>query len=170
MWNLADPPFECYFTEVIPPNNFWWLSWFPSPPCLHFSSKFEWSPLWIFPKFSAIPPFGFSVKTDPQRINNYRSLMRFALIMQHANMAYRVQRAYKGSIIWLLSRGWYRWFQKKISWSLIWVQKSLLRKYLPYNSFVCQGKTFYHQRFWGKNSYANPWNHPYPGQSQMAGP
>ena len=38
----------------------------PSPlPCLHFPSKFEWSPLWILPKFSATPPFGFSVTTDP---------------------------------------------------------------------------------------------------------
>ena len=35
------------------------------PPCLHFPSKFEWSPLWILPKFSAIPAFGFSVTTDP---------------------------------------------------------------------------------------------------------
>ena len=34
-------------------------------PCLHFPSKFEWSTLWILPKFSAIPPFGFSVTTDP---------------------------------------------------------------------------------------------------------
>ena len=27
--------------------------------------KFEWSPLWILPNFSAILPFGFSVTTDP---------------------------------------------------------------------------------------------------------
>ena len=54
-WNLADSPFECYFTEVLPLNNFWWLS--RSPLCLHFPSKFEWSPLWILPKFSAISPF-----------------------------------------------------------------------------------------------------------------
>ena len=32
---------------------------------LHFPSKFECPPpLWILPKFSAIPPFGFSVMTD----------------------------------------------------------------------------------------------------------
>ena len=31
--------------------------------------------------------------------------MRFAIIMQHANMAYHVQRAYKGPTIWLLSGG-----------------------------------------------------------------
>ena len=61
---LTDPPYERYFTEVIPSNNIWWLS--PSPsPCLHFPSKFEWSPLWILPKFSVIPPFGFSFMTDP---------------------------------------------------------------------------------------------------------
>ena len=31
---------------------------------LHFPSKFECPPLWILPKFLAIPPFGFSVMTD----------------------------------------------------------------------------------------------------------
>ena len=50
---------------MIPPNNFWWLSRCPSPQCLYFPSKFKWSPLWILPKFSLIPPFGFSVTTDP---------------------------------------------------------------------------------------------------------
>ena len=45
-WSLSDPLFECYFTEVIPPNNIWWLS--RSPPCLYFPSKFEWSPLSFF--------------------------------------------------------------------------------------------------------------------------
>ena len=30
---------------------------FAIPPCLHFPNKFEWSPFWILPKFSAIPPF-----------------------------------------------------------------------------------------------------------------
>ena len=52
-----------YFTEVIPPYNLWWLSLSPLPR-LHFPSKFEWSPLWILPTFSAIPHFGFSVTTD----------------------------------------------------------------------------------------------------------
>ena len=28
----------------------------PPPSRLHFPSKFEWSPLWILPKFSATPP------------------------------------------------------------------------------------------------------------------
>ena len=50
--------------KVIPPNNIWWLSR-PRPPGLHFPSKFEWSLLWILPKFSVIPTFGFSVTTDP---------------------------------------------------------------------------------------------------------
>ena len=78
------------------------------PPPYHMSSfsklpsKFEWSHLWILPKFSAIPPFGFSVTTDPQGINNDRSLMCFGVIIQHANMAYHVQRASKGPTIWLL--------------------------------------------------------------------
>ena len=101
--------------------------------------------------------------------------MCFTVIMQQANMAYHVQRAYKGPTIWLLSwgeeggrgRGDLR---KKYPEVWFWAQKSLARKYLPYNSFVCQGKTFYdYQRFGEKNSYANPWNQPYPGQSQMAG-
>ena len=61
---LGDPPFECYFTEVIPPNNISWLSRSP-PPCLHFASNFECPPpYWTLPKFSAIPPFGFSVTND----------------------------------------------------------------------------------------------------------
>ena len=58
-------PFECYFTEVIPHNNFWWLSRSLLPTCPHFPSKFEWPTVWILPKFSAIPPFGFSVTSDP---------------------------------------------------------------------------------------------------------
>ena len=51
--NLADPLFECYFTEVIPPKTFWWLS-LPTPQCLHFPSQFEWSPLWILRNLSKI--------------------------------------------------------------------------------------------------------------------
>ena len=92
-----------------PATNFWWLSWFPPPPSpapMSSFSKHIWViPLWILPKFSAIPPFGFSVTTDPQGINNDRSLMCFAVIMQHANMAYHVQRPYKGQTIWPLRGG-----------------------------------------------------------------
>ena len=97
---------------MIPPNNFWWLSQSPSPPLPpppHHMSSFSkqiWVvPLWILPNFSAIPTFGFSVTTDPQGINNDRSLMCLAVIMQHANMACHVQRAYKGPTIWLLRGG-----------------------------------------------------------------
>ena len=82
------PLWLLFYRSDPPPNNFWWLSRSPTP-CLHFPSKFEWSPLWILPKFSAIPPIGFSVTTDPpfcspknqvtppplQVINNDRSLM-----------------------------------------------------------------------------------------------
>ena len=129
-----------------------------SPPpttCLHFPSKFERSPLWIFPKFSAIPPFGLSVTTDPQGINTDRSLMRFAVIMQHANMAYHVQRAYKGPTIWLLKGGGGDGID-------FWAQKRLAKKYLPYNSFVCKGKRFYHQRFGGKTFLRKPMKSPIP--------
>ena len=49
------PPFECYFTAVIPPNNFWWLLWFPPPSS--FSKK-----IWVIPslnpsKLLSDPPF-----------------------------------------------------------------------------------------------------------------
>ena len=100
LWMLLpwSDPFDDFHDPAFPPP--------PPTTCLHFPSKSEWSPLWIVPKFSAIPPLGFSVTTDPQGVNNDRSLMRFAVIMQHANMAYHVQRAYKGpTIIWLLRRG-----------------------------------------------------------------
>ena len=137
--------------------------------------------IWVVPSLNPSkvfsdppPPFGFSVTTDPQGINNDRSLMRFAVIMQHATIAYHVQRAYKGPTIWLLKGeeggdgGGIGDFRKKYSEVWFWAQKSLARKYLPYNSFVyCQGKTFYHQRFGGKNSYANPWNHPYPNDRPL---
>ena len=43
--NLADPPFECNFTEVIPPKTLDDCRVPPHPTCLHFPSKFEWSPL-----------------------------------------------------------------------------------------------------------------------------
>ena len=57
---------ECYFTEVIPLNNIWWLSRSLPPQCLHFPSKLDCTPPpWILRKFSVIPPFGFSVTTDP---------------------------------------------------------------------------------------------------------
>ena len=61
---LADSPYERYFTEVIPSNNIWWLSRSPSP-CLHFPSKFEWSPLWILPKFQWSPLLGFQLRLIP---------------------------------------------------------------------------------------------------------
>ena len=153
---------------MIPPNHFWWLSRSPPPAppppttCLHFPSKFEWSHLWILPKFSAIPPFGFSVTTDPQGINNDRSLMCFGVIIQHANMAYHVQRASKGPTIWLLREGGIGDLRKKYPEVWFWAQKSLAGKYLPYNSFVCQGKTFYYQKFGGKKFLRKLMKSPIP--------
>ena len=41
-------------------------------------------------------------------------------------------------------------------------KKKLARKYLPYNSFVCQGKIFYHQRFGGKKFLRKPIKSPIP--------
>ena len=55
-WNLADPLFEFYFTEVIPPNNVWCLS--RSPPMSSFSKQ-----IWVvssesFQSFQRPPLFG----------------------------------------------------------------------------------------------------------------
>ena len=153
---------------MIPHNNFWWLSRSLSSRHVFFSSKFEWSPLRILPKFSAIPPFGFSVTTDPLHgINNDRSLMRFAIIMQHVNMAYHMQRAYKGPTIWLLrggggggGRGGIGDSRKKdILKSDFEHKKNLARKYLPYNSFVCRGKVFW---FGEKKFLRKPIKSPIP--------
>ena len=93
-WNLIDSPFECCFTEVIPPNNFWWFSP-PTPPHMSSFSKqiwvvrplnpsisfsdplfwilsYEWSPL-LFSQKSSDPPQKSSVPTPPQVIINDRS-------------------------------------------------------------------------------------------------
>ena len=133
-----------------------------SPPpttCLHFPSKFERSPHWILPKFSAIPPFGLSVTTDPQGINNDRSLMRFAVIMQHANMAYHVQRAYKGPTIWLLrgGGGGIGDSRKKTSWSLILSTRKILQGNTCHRIALYVRENYSITRGSGKkNSYANP--------------
>ena len=90
-------PFECYFTEVIAPNNFWWFSRPPPPPPSPSPSffkqiwvvppsesfqSFQWSPLWIISDDWF--PILFSQKSsDPlksslppsQAINNDRSLI-----------------------------------------------------------------------------------------------
>ena len=139
---------------------------FAPPPPHHMSSfsKQIWVvPLWILPNSSAIPPSGFSVTTDPQGINNDRSLMCLAVIMQHANMACHVQRAYKGPTIWLLrGGGGIGDLRKNTLKSDFKHKKSLARKYLPYNGFVCQGKTFYYQGFGGKKFLRKPMKSPIP--------
>ena len=106
--------------------------------------------------------------------------MCFAVIMQHANMAYHVQRAYKGPTIWLLRKGG----GVGVGVGVVWVisEKNILKSDFEHKK-VLQGNTCYtialyvrekHSITRGlreKNAnYANPWNHPYPGQSQMAGP
>ena len=102
-WNLADPLFEFYFTEVIPPNNVWRLS--PSPPPMSSFSKQIWvvppecfqsfqrPPLFgsqqepiklvlssqLIPPFVLLPirwsPLKYPAPPPPQAINNDRSLM-----------------------------------------------------------------------------------------------
>ena len=58
-WNLADPLFEFYFTEVIPPNNVWCLSSSPPPHVFIFQANLSGPPR-MLPKFSATPSFWFS--------------------------------------------------------------------------------------------------------------
>ena len=92
-------PFECYFTEVIAPNNFWWFSRPPPLPLAFiFQANLSGPPFWILPKFSVIPAFGLLVTTDfqfcspknqviplksslplSQAINNDRSLIELRL-------------------------------------------------------------------------------------------
>ena len=128
-WILADLPFECYFPEVILPNNFWWLSRsrLPAPPPSHHMSSFS-KQIWVVDplnrsKVFSDPPFWVLSYDRSPGINNDRSLMCFSVIMQHANMVYHVQRAYKGPDHLTFEEGGYRWFQKNISWSLILSRK-----------------------------------------------
>ena len=164
---------------------FKWVDWSmtftssaPPPPNTHvfFSSKFEWSPPLNPSKVFSDPIFrvlSYDWSPPPRKgINNDRSLMRFAIIMQHANMAYHVQRAYKGPTIWLLREGGGMGdFRQKTSWSLILSTRKILQ------GNTCHTIALYVRKKYSitrgseeKNSYANPLNHPYPTQSQMAGP
>ena len=88
---FSRPPFECYFSEVIPPNNIWWPSRSPphyvfifqpnlsGPPTESFQSL-HWSPL-LGSQLRLIPPFVLlKIKWSPPNpppflaINNDRSL------------------------------------------------------------------------------------------------
>ena len=60
-----------------------------------------------------------------------------------------------GGGVWVIS-------EKNILKSDFEHKKNLARKYLPYNSFVCQGKIFYHQRFGGKKFLRKPIKSPIP--------
>ena len=139
-----------------------------SGPPSGFFQSFQRSPL-LGSQLRLIPP-----PPPPKGINNDRSLMHFAIIMQYANMAYHVQRAYKGPTIWLLKGGGgvVVWVisEKNILKSDIEHKKNLARKYLPYNSFVCQGKIFYHQRFGGKKFLRKPIKSPIPRSKSNSRP
>ena len=89
--------FECYLTEVIPPNNIWWLPRSPaqlfifqanlnSSPSKSFQS-FQWSPFWVLsydwsplfcPKNQATPP---KILPSPPAINNDRSLRFYPIAL-----------------------------------------------------------------------------------------
>ena len=162
---------------MIPPNNFWWLSQSPSPPSPRppphvfiFQANLSGPPL-NPSKLSAIPPFGFSVTTDPQGINNNRSLMCLAVIMEHANIACHVQRAYKGPVIWLLRGGGGIGDLRKNTLKSDFKHKKVLQGNTCHTMALYVREKHSITRGLGeKNSYANPWNHPYPGQSQVARP
>ena len=146
---------------MIPPINFWWLSRPPPPQHVFiFQANLSGPPSESFQSFQWFP-----LPTDLQGIKNDRSLMCLPVIMQHANKAYNVQRAYRGPTIWFLSGGGEGGgrgdLRKKYPEVWFWAQKSLARKYLPYNSFICQGKAFYdYQRIWGKKFLRKPMKSP----------
>ena len=89
-------PFECYFTEVIPPNNIWWLSRSPPPHVFIFHANlsgppseslqsFQLSPL-LGSQLRLIPPFVFLKikwslpKSPPREINNDRSFVPLTIV------------------------------------------------------------------------------------------
>ena len=62
------PPLKCYSTEVIPPNNFWWLWRFPPrPPHMSSFSKQIWvvPPLNSSKVFSDLPFWVLSYDWSP---------------------------------------------------------------------------------------------------------
>ena len=164
------PLWMLQFTEVTPPNNIWRLSQSPPLPMSSFSKQIWvvpmgswWSPLWILLKFSAIPPFGFSVTTDPPKgINNDRSLMRVAIILQDANMAYHVQRAYKGRPFDIWRGGGGVWvISDKISWRLILSEKKILQGNTCHTiALYVREKNSITRGLGKKNSSANPMKSP----------
>ena len=63
--NLADPPFECNFTEVIPPKTLDDCR-VPHPPHVFiFRANLSGPPSESFQSFSAIPPFVLPKSSDP---------------------------------------------------------------------------------------------------------
>ena len=150
----------------------------PHPNMSSFQAILSGPPSGFFQSFQRSPLLGSQLRLippppPPKGINNDRSLMHFAIIMQYANMAYHVQRAYKGPTIWLLrgGGGGYGWFQKKTSWSMILSTRKILQGNTCHTIALYVREKYSITRGSGeKNSYANPLNHPYPAQSQIAGP
>ena len=68
-------PFECYFTEVIPLNNFWWLSRSP-PHVFIFQGNLSGPPSEFFQSFQRYLPLKSS-PSPTQAINNDRSLVKW---------------------------------------------------------------------------------------------
>ena len=137
----------------------------PPPPqhVLIFQANLSGPPSESFQSFQWFP-----LPTDLQGIKNDRSLMCLPVIMQHANKAYNVQRAYRGPTIWFLSGGGGRGVVE-----VIW-EKNILKSDFEHKK-VLQGNTCHTialyvrekhsmitRGFGEKNSYANPWNHPNP--------
>ena len=108
-----------------------------------------WSPSFQrSPKFSVIPPFWVLS-------HDWSPLMRFAVILQLIRgRPFDFWRGGGGAGEGIGD------FRKKYPQDWSWA--NLARKYLLYNSFVCQGKTFYHQRFWGKKFLRKPMKSPIP--------
>ena len=60
----GDSPFYCYFTEAIPPNNFWWLSQSP-PHVFTFQANLSGPPSEPFQSFQRFPLSGSQLRLIP---------------------------------------------------------------------------------------------------------
>ena len=118
---------------------------FVIPQCLHFPSKFEWSPLWILQQFSVIPhlwgsqlwlipPKKSSAHRPPrQAINNDRSLKR--LWMPAEKVLYKL---FLLSLLLLLCGVWIYSFVTPASWVMFTIIPSRGKSTTP--SCVIQQK------------------------------
>ena len=69
-WILADLPCECYFPEVIPPDNFWWLARSPPPRppprVFIFQANLRGPPSESFQSFQRSPLLGCQLRLIPR--------------------------------------------------------------------------------------------------------